>query len=324
MITRIVNFHNRILLLSKARLIIVSLSLLLSLASCFTGIEGTKRITLSKEDKREIRSKEEELFLADIVPPVVADWETGKQFFVTDNRASLLFTREYISDNVAGDTLGGQTIMYENYESVIQPDGSKRLTLIFCNNGRRLRYNTNKPDSAVSSFSSTQIPMLIDIDLTHRIAEKLKSRKLWTLSNLWYDCNGVSVNGRRFEAVNVTNVYPANDVFPMRVEFTDERGDTASVYMNFGNNGIDSRAFASIFSLTDVRKSYPHISSEIWELIRTGSVRAGMTKEECRLSLGNPSDIDSGRDWNFTRELWQYPGGIYLEFEDGILKNYRR
>lgn len=309
---------------SDARLLSVSLSLLLLLCSCFTGIESTKRITLSKTEEKDSRPKDEDLFLSEITLQVLKDWEPGKQFFVTDDKVRLLFTNDETATAPDNRPLVGRTLVYEKYEHIIQPDGSNVLSIVFSDNERRWKYNTGRPDSIIGTFSSMQIPLLIDIDVVNEVGKRLTGRKVWTRSRLWYDINGIAMDGRKFVPVTITGVFPANDVFPLRVEFTDEREVKASVYMNFGNIGIDSRSFASLFSLTDVKKSYPHISTDIWELIRDGSVRIGMTKEECRLSLGNPSDIDSGRDWNFTRELWLYPGGVYLEFEDGTLKNYRR
>ena len=47
----------------------------------------------------------------------------------------------------------------------------------------------------------------------------------------------------------------------------------------------------------------------VWEMICAGKVREGMTKEECRLSLGNPDDVDSGHDWNSTLDIWRYENG---------------
>ena len=49
----------------------------------------------------------------------------------------------------------------------------------------------------------------------------------------------------------------------------------------------------------------------------------GMTKEECKLSLGNPTDVNSGHDWNSTIDFWQYPNGSYLRFQDGLLVSFR-
>ena len=48
-----------------------------------------------------------------------------------------------------------------------------------------------------------------------------------------------------------------------------------------------------------------------------------MTKEECKLSLGNPTDVNSGHDWNSTIDFWQYPNGSYLRFQDGLLVSFR-
>jgi hypothetical protein len=48
-----------------------------------------------------------------------------------------------------------------------------------------------------------------------------------------------------------------------------------------------------------------------------------MTKEECRLSLGNPAEVDTGHDYSQTLDLWKYNDGTTLWFEDGILTRIR-
>ena len=49
-----------------------------------------------------------------------------------------------------------------------------------------------------------------------------------------------------------------------------------------------------------------------------------MTKDECRLSLGNPDELQSGHNTSQTLDIWQYSDGTYLFFSDGILTNFRQ
>ncbi|MDE7510365.1 MAG: hypothetical protein K2M62_09595 [Muribaculaceae bacterium] len=44
-----------------------------------------------------------------------------------------------------------------------------------------------------------------------------------------------------------------------------------------------------------------------------------MTKTECRLSKGNPSDVYDGHDYSKLLLLWVYPDATTLYFEDDIL-----
>ncbi|QCD41540.1 hypothetical protein E7747_04035 [Duncaniella dubosii] len=61
----------------------------------------------------------------------------------------------------------------------------------------------------------------------------------------------------------------------------------------------------------------------MWDKIINGRVALDMTREECRLALGAPREVDRGADNSYIREVWLYENGIYLVFEDGILKLYR-
>ncbi|MDE6400707.1 MAG: hypothetical protein K2L68_07600, partial [Muribaculaceae bacterium] len=66
------------------------------------------------------------------------------------------------------------------------------------------------------------------------------------------------------------------------------------------------------------------IEDDVWQLICSSKVRTGMTKDECRLALGNPKEVDSGHDYTQTLDLWHYSDGAVLWFEDGILTRFRK
>ena len=44
-----------------------------------------------------------------------------------------------------------------------------------------------------------------------------------------------------------------------------------------------------------------------------------MTKEECRLAKGNPSDLYGGHDYSKSMLIWVYPDATTLYFEDDLL-----
>ena len=147
---------------------------------------------------------------------------------------------------------------------------------------------------------------------------------------LWYDSAGERASGRRFSSVAVDSVTPGTLVFPLRVHFhepevpADGFASAGSVLISIGSGGGDSRPFENIFLFENPRRRYPQTTDEVWELVRRGDVRPGMTKEECRLALGNPTLTDAGQDRMRVIELWQYPDGIFLRFEDGVLVDYRK
>ena len=93
--------------------------------------------------------------------------------------------------------------------------------------------------------------------------------------------------------------------------------------MTVGTSSISGRDFDSLFSLTDVRLQYPEITAENWTRIVNGEVVEGMTKQECRLSMGSPKSVNQRPDQTGLKEYWYYDGGRYLFFFDGLLKEFR-
>lgn len=260
--------------------------------------------------------------MSDFQAPVISSWSPGKTFLVADDKISLVFDAYTKSD---GDTsLEGKILRYKGVASKTTPVGTEELVVVFTDGTSDYRYTTGRtPDVANKSVTSLDIPMLIDLDLVKKTSDYLSGRKLWTRTRMWYKPDGEKLDGRQFVPVVIEEVTPGNMVFPLKVCFKDEKGDRALLYMNIKNAGIESRSFQSLFYVSDPKLRYPSIQPEIWENIRDGKVKAGMTKEECKLALGNPSDVNAGHDWNSTIEFWQYPDGKFLRFEDGLLIDYR-
>lgn len=289
---------------------------------CHTGIESTKTIKLSKTDKKELATTPEELLMADIHIPVIAEWQKEKPFIVADNRISLVFDPFYFDMPV--DSLVGKIIEYNGVISKPTPGGSDEAVIEFLYNGKPLTYSTGKSmQVAQTSITSMDVPMVIDPQLIDDARKLLLGRKVWTKSQLWYDENENKITGRKFVPVTITDIMPGSIVFPLKVFIKDENGNDALLFMNIGSVGIESRTFQNLFTLTDPKNRYPNITPENWNAICNGKVSLGMTKEECKLALGNPADVNSGHDWNSTIDLWQYPDGTYLQFQDGLLISFR-
>jgi hypothetical protein len=297
------------------------LVLALFLAACSTGIESTKTIKMSGSEKRASLPSAEDDFISALSPIPISEWKPSKNFLVTDNKVALLFDAA-LSDISFADSLKDKTISFNRLNYRLKPDGSQEAVIIFDWSGKQLVYPTNRNlETAQSSITGSNIPMLIDIDLVASCDSILKGKELWTRTGLWYDENLQPVNGRRFAKVSIDSVTPGNLVFPFMVHFTDVAGRHAHIPMNIstGSSLSDNRSFGSLFSLSDPRIKYPSISDEHWTLICNGQVEIGMTKDECRLSLGNPNDLDSGHDWNSTIDIWRYSDGRCLLFQDGLL-----
>ena len=84
------------------------------------------------------------------------------------------------------------------------------------------------------------------------------------------------------------------------------------------------RRFGAVLSVADPRRRYQHVTDEVWTNIVDGKVAPGMTRDECRLSLGKPASVDRVPGSSYLYERWTYDNGIYLIFEDGVLTQFRR
>lgn len=291
-------------------------------SACSTGIESTKTITLSRQERRQTAPSAEEQFMSAIKAPIINDWKPGKRFLVTDDKAELVFDPSSMSQGADG--LANHILTYQGLSTRINPGGSEEAVVSFSEGNHIYKYSTGKSIEKLSqSFSSMDVPMLIDLDLVADVAALIEGKMVWTKSQLWYDADGNKITGRKFVPVTIQRVSPGTMIFPLKLDIKDETGKNAVLYMNIRNTGVESRTFPSLFSLKDPKEKYSDIQPEVWELIRNGKVRIGMTKEECKLSLGNPSDVNSGHDWNNTLDIWHYQNGAYLRFQDGLLVAFR-
>lgn len=306
-------------------LALCSIGQLFLATSCFTGIEGTKKISLSRDDRKTLRPSAEEEFFRPVAGEPLSEWTPGREFIAADNKALLIFNQEGLPLDPDAVALKGKTLVFEGTDRRIMPDGSYDMTLIFRCGDDRYVYDTGKNlEAAPLEVTSDKIPMLIDLKMIESARTLLRGKKLWTKSPLWYDDAGSRINGLKFIPVTIVDVEPGTIAFPLKVKFTTSDARSAWAMMNFGYSGKESRSFANLFYLSDLRERYPQIEDDVWHLICRGKVRAGMTKEECKLSLGNPSEVDSGHDYTQTLDLWHYPDGAVLWFEDGFLTRFRQ
>lgn len=304
--------------------------------ACSTGIETTGKIKMSRADRRELQASEEEILISKISPAGADTWKPGKRFKVTDGRASLIYDR--IDDQQSsmgtaagsdrGSDLTGEEFRFDGVSTRMTPGGDSIVILEFTDSKkRRYQYNTGRHSlSSISDITVSDMPMLIDLDIVQKADSLLSGRTLWTLSRLRIGEEDSNVYGRKYEKVKVENVEVGNKLFPLIINLITDAGGRERIYMNVrnrGGSGAESRTFESLFSLTDPRLRYPSITDEHWQLIMDGEVAIGMTKDECRLSLGNPADVDTGRNWSSVMDIWQYKDGTFLQFTDGLLSGYR-
>ncbi len=301
----------------------ISLLLTLLLQSCFfTGVESTPKITAGDVRREREQIAPEDTFLSPAADEPLAGWKPGKEFVVTDSRISLIF-----GATAAGSgELSGKTIRYLRADEASSVTGGKVADLSFRDpSGRILTYRVNRPLSQLREEKSLSIPYTIQTSVIHKADSIMRGKDLYILTLGWRNDNDVAVGGgRKFVKVHIDSVSAGNSHFPLKASFTDERGIRACIFFHPGPKGTFPRTFSGIFSFSDPRKRYSSTSSATWSLITEGKVTEGMTREECRLALGAPKEVERGATQSYLREAWLYENGVYLLFEDGILKTYRR
>ncbi len=292
------------------------------LTGCFfTGVESTPRIT-AREVKREgALPTAEDTFLADVTDEPLRAWRQGKEFMVTDARVERIFGASALA--LRGADLTGTILTWNGAEEIPSLTGSTVTDLNFLTpTGQELSYRVNRPLKRLMADAIAEVPFTIQLSTVERAAEKLKGRDYWVITSLWRDDEDTPVRGRKFVKVHIDSVTPGNSLFPLKVAFTDESGESARLFIHPGAKGNAARTFSHVFSFTDPRQRYPHITPEVWQMIVEGRVAEGMTTEECRLAIGAPKEIERGATNSFLREAWMYDSGRWLLFEDGRLKRF--
>lgn len=299
----------------------IAITSLVLLPGCFTGIESTPKITADDVKKQNVVISPEQQFFADVGAIPFSQWRTGKRFYVTDDKIALAFG----ASAHGVDGLKGQILTYAGVDSLPDVAGNNATILYFdTDRGDRLRYRIDSPLSAVMSRASVDIPFAIDLDVVAWAHELLAAKKLFILTSAWYGVDGDAVEGRKFVPVIIDRVIPGNSVYPLMVCFTDGSGAKGAVYMSLGASRQATRNFDTLFSFSDPHLNYPNISDESWANIMSGRVALEMTRDECRLALGAPKEIERRPGYSGVMERWIYTDGAYLVFEDGILSDFRR
>lgn len=298
---------------------------ILSLSGCFTGVETTKKITAKEVEKlTPVRISPEEKMVDTLKVELFSQWKKGKEFFVTDNQVKNIFSvsSEYNLDTV---DIQDKILFYSGYDEGSILDNRKTVNMIFSNGRNDFIYRTDKTIDEIDGLKNgISIPFLIDMDIVAKVDTMLAGKNLYIKTPLWYDVNDKMITGRKFIPVKILKVLPGNKIFPLKLEFQTTDGNTAYVFMATPQAPILNRSFDSLFSLSSIRDLYPLISDSHWSMIIDGKIGIGMTKEECRLALGAPKSVDTRPTYSSLVEFWNYENGVYLIFEDGILKQFRK
>lgn len=292
-----------------------------TLSSCFTGIESTPRITESDVKRQHATTTDEDRYLSDLAGQPLGEWQRGKRFYVADNKINILFGATV----PAGLALQGKIIEFDSATPSTLYTGEEATDLAFMlPDGSKAFYRVKNSPSTLEG-STVDVPFTIEETVVEEGRRLLAGKELYITTSVWRDSADRIIGGHKFVPVRIENVTFGTANYPIRADIVS-LSDSArgSVFIVPGRDVKGSRTFASQFSLTDPRLRYPSITDDVWELIIRGRVKAGMTRDECRLSLGAPANVDRMRGYSSLTELWTYENGIYLVFEDGLLKSFRR
>ncbi len=294
------------------------------LISCNTGVESTKRITV-KDVIKEIPKSKEEVFAEDYFRTEGCEkWLPGKLFIYIDDKLSVVLHPETPepSDSMS---LKGKIFTYIGGTEETVFGDKYYYNLIFECDRKKYRFETGKTKEEISEMNYVPvIPPLIALDQINIVKQLLENRILYIKTPIWYNDNGEMISGRKLIPVKITDAVPGNTVFPVRINFIDEQGNAGSVYMTLQTSSRTQYVtFDKLFSFDNPRLAYKNITDQVWDNITCGKVANGMTKEECQLSLGVPSEIRRIPTYSGLKEQWSYGTGTYLFFSDGVLVDYR-
>ena len=297
---------------------------LVMLSSCYTATESTPKIDDAVVEK--IEKGEEELIMENnFVKHGCQSWLPGKSFaYVDESLSPVLRPEENASLSTTG--LKGKTFVYEGYREENLYGNKKLVTLVFRCDSAIYTYATGKSIDEIAAMEYTPlIPSFVDWDDVATARDLFLGKRLYILTNQWYDEDNQLFTSRKLIPVTVTAVSPGNSVLPLALSFVDEQGNKGKVFMSVKSSSYTQiLTFDRLFSFTDPRAKYESISDEVWDAITRGKVITGMTKEECRLALGLPSEVVKIPTYSGLKEQWIYNTGTYLLFSDGLLSAFRQ
>ena len=181
--------------------------------------------------------------------------------------------------------------------------------------------------AALDTMAALQVPFTVDIAMVQEVDRHMKGQSYFIKSPLWLDpATGERTDaGLRHIKVKIDSVGIGTSNYPAAVYFTPSEGPagTYMLYMTIGSGRTATRNFNTLFAFNDPRRQYPEIRDDVWDLIKKSRVRDGMTRDECRLALGAPAQIEKYPTHGGIVERWRYSEGIYLIFEDGYLSRFR-
>lgn len=296
------------------------------LHSCFTGVEGTPKIGKSDLKHNNIKTHGMGSILSDIESLPFSQWHPGKEFLVVNPRISIIFTPS--ADNP--EFSSGDKIVFQEAREVTSPTG-KAVEILFNkkNSIQPLIYKINASLDELNERTFVEIPFTIDPEPIAEVKQRLSGKTFYILTPRWFDTNGQLTTKIKYIPVTIINVEAGDTDFPVRLIFHPQYtgfqpDDIYYMPISIGTSQHNTRNFETLFSEENPRLKHQSTTNEMWTAIIENRLLPGMTREEARLALGSPNDVDRRHDYSSVYEQWTYDGGTYLIFRDGILESFRR
>jgi len=259
------------------------------------------------------------------------NWDKNMKFMVEKpyeseiNTYSIYTDHNHIYPSIDRKLLGDKiftidSVSFEHIERI--GVGTKLEKIIYFNcEGRTFKYSFYNNDDDYPCIYD--LIYLGDIENCRKL---LIGKTLYTLNIDWLQdgVQGVSKYSRKWVPVIIKKIgvgdsqnRPIKIIFEYNkkefyIEVSMSKTNCTSIADNDDN-------FNTNFSFTNPKLRYPKIPKDIWDLICINQVRIGMTKAQCRLSWGDPEDINkTSGNWG-TSEQWVYSASSYLYFKNGIL-----
>lgn len=295
--------------------------------SSVSDLSATGKWKKTKQSEIVVPKTPEEKFISEnIVFDGCSQWQHGKRFIYDGQAPNILLKPVDLNGIIPDSTFHQKIFTFYSFGEHTAFSGTKHVSLIFECEGKKYKFDTDKSFDEITDTSyRPMIPNLISLDEVDKIAELLKGKQLYIRTPQWYALSGERIDGRKLIPVTVKDIAIGNMTLPVKLIFTDDEGKEAMIFMSLKTRSEtgENRIFDRMFTFENPRLQYPAIGDEIWKLITEGKLVKGMTKEECRLSKGMPSDVKRIPTYNGLKEQWIYGLNEYLYFEDGLLTEFR-
>ena len=296
----------------------------------------------SNKDTRDSLSIEKKFVIKNFPTIQVDDWKPGMKFMIEaplqteeDYKRSMLYCDNHFKPQIDRLKLKNKILVLDSIVSKsVKRDGFQKTIkqekwyYFSCDKGVFVysSYNIIDNESQKCIFN---LVYMGDIDIARKllIGKTLYLKKeIDLVSDAGYQNSSlkycpvkvinIGAGTRQNEPVKIIYEYHRKEYYVcLNLSYTN------FYYTDYQLDKYDDENFYNIFSFTNPRKKYLNISPVNWDFICRSKVRIGMSKQECKLSWGEPVDINISLGKWGKHEQWVYGSNSYLYFDNGILSS---